>query len=57
MLVTIKDDLLDEDNEVLASFGQAITTKDPFPYIYNSSMMVKDGTVLTTGYNTTNFVN
>jgi len=56
-LVAIKDDLFDEDDEVLASLGKAITAKDPFPYTYNGSMMVEGGTVPTAGYDATNLVN
>jgi hypothetical protein len=56
-LAAIKDDLFDEDDEILASLGQAITAKDPFPYTYNGSMMVEGGTVPTAGYDATNFVN
>jgi hypothetical protein len=56
-LVAIKEDLLNEDDEDLASLTQTITTQDPFPYTYNGCKMAGGGSVPSPGYNVSSFPN
>jgi hypothetical protein len=54
-LGAVKDDLADDDDEALAFLGQTITANDPFPYTYDGSMMVENGTVPSAGFDVSNF--
>lgn len=52
-LAAVREDLRDDDDEGLASLGQTITTNDPFPYTYNGSMVVENGSMPASGYDVT----
>jgi hypothetical protein len=54
-LAAVREDLRDDDDEGLASLGQTITTNDPFPYTYNGSMVVENGSMPASGYDVSNF--
>jgi hypothetical protein len=56
-LGAVKDDLKEDDDEMLASLGQIITANDQFLHIYNGSMMAENGAVPTAGFDVRNFRN